>query len=81
MSDQTSLDLTNGFLPAVDPLKQLPLEFKVWEEAAKNLPKLLLSNSLRYTREQLPEFPIKKLKTVAEFERAMMLLSFLGTIS
>lgn len=75
---KTSLDLRNGFLPAADPLKQLPPAFKVWEEVATNLRKLLVSDSLRKTLEQLPVFPVQELKTEAEFERAMLLLSFLG---
>lgn len=60
------------------PLTKLPKAFAVWEETAKNLPKLLVSNFLRNTVEKLPVFPVKKLKNAREFERAMMILSYLG---
>jgi len=71
-------DLSRGFLPATDPLKKLPNDFVEWELLAANLPKFLMSDQLRQRIQNLPDFPLEKLKTAAEYERAMLLLSFLG---
>lgn len=72
------LDLTHGFLPLEDPLKKLPRIFSAWEEIAAHLPKLLVSDQFKKRLENLSEFPVKQLQTEAEYERAMLLLSFLG---
>lgn len=73
------MDLTHGFLPSQDPCQKLPKEFAVLEEIAADLPKLLMTNYLRSTLENLPEFPIDVIKeNTAVLERAMMLFSFLG---
>lgn len=71
-------DPQRGFLPAADPLEQLPAEFGAWEELARNLPKLLVSERLRGRLEQAPAFPIERLAGERERERAMVLLSYLG---
>lgn len=71
-------DLSHGFLPVADPLTELPPIFSIWENVARDLPKLLVSQHTRTIIEQLPAFPIDALKTGAELERAMMLLSYLG---
>ncbi|MDX1902149.1 MAG: hypothetical protein SFW66_09155 [Gammaproteobacteria bacterium] len=71
-------DLSCGFLPATAPLKKLPAAFDVWEQTALHLPKLLLSNQLRHILAKMPVFPVAKLKSPAEIERAMLILSFLG---
>lgn len=68
----------SGFLPVTDPLKKLPNAFKAWEDAAHALPKLLVSSQLRKQLQALPDFPDHRLKSPAEEERAMLLLSFLG---
>lgn len=60
------------------PLAKLPKAFAAWEETAKNLPKLLVSNFVRTTIEGLPKFPVSELKNEREIERAMMILSYLG---
>lgn len=67
-----------GFLPADDPLQQLPTAFDAWENAAKELPKLLLGYDIRTTLSDLPPFPSEKLTTETQFERAMLILSYLG---
>lgn len=72
------VELQHGFLPLTDPLKRLPLDFAPWEELAIQLPKRLVGNSFRKQVEKLPDFPIQKIKTPAEEERAMLILSFLG---
>jgi indoleamine 2,3-dioxygenase len=69
---------TRGFLPDQDPLETLPPVFSPWESVAKNLPKLLLAKDFRAIITSLPAFPVTALKTQAEIERAMQLLSYLG---
>lgn len=71
-------DSANGFLPVADPLTALPPAFIEWEQAARQLPKWLLSDRLQHLIEQLPPFPVNTLSSAAEFERAMLILSFLG---
>lgn len=71
-------NLNNGFLPFPDPLEKLPDDFSAWENVANNLRKLLVSDCLRITLESLPPFPTKKLRNETEYERAMLILSFLG---
>ncbi|OGT39941.1 MAG: hypothetical protein A3E81_02150 [Gammaproteobacteria bacterium RIFCSPHIGHO2_12_FULL_36_30] len=71
-------DLSHGFLPKKDPIKTLPEIFHAWEKCVHALPKLFLSDQLREHILSLPDFPIAELKTEAEFERAMMMLSYLG---
>lgn len=71
-------DLSYGFLPSRDPLQRLPQAFDVWEKLAAELPKLLVSKHTRPTIDHLPEFPLMELKTGAELERAMLLLSYFG---
>lgn len=71
-------DFSHGFLPTSDPLQALPVEFAPWEEMARLLPKLLVSDQYRKNLQALPNFPIDKLHSPAELERAMLLLSFLA---
>jgi indoleamine 2,3-dioxygenase len=75
---KTSLDLANGFLPINDPLTSLSTEFQAWEETAAELPKLLVSNQFKKRLENLPFFAVEKLHTLTEYERAMLIFSFLG---
>ena len=67
-----------GFLPAQDPLKQLPAPFKAWEDVARQLPKLMASDQLHRTIVDLPPFPRNEIHDHREMERAMVLLSYLG---
>jgi indoleamine 2,3-dioxygenase len=67
-----------GFLPFQDPLKRLPGPFEAWEEAALHLPKLLVSDQLRRAIGDLPPFPVELINEDREYERAMVLLSYLG---
>jgi indoleamine 2,3-dioxygenase len=71
------MNLKRGFLPENDPLQQLPSPFDLWDAYGKELPKLLLSNSLRTILEQMPILTIEKLQD-DHLERAMLLLSFFG---
>jgi indoleamine 2,3-dioxygenase len=65
-----------GFLPAQDPLDQLPPWFSAWDEMGRMLPKLLVSDRLRPAIEAMPVLDISQLETQPERERAMMLLSY-----
>lgn len=86
MNQQASvLDLTpfpvdpqRGFLPAPDPLTQLPSIFGSWEEVARELPQLLVAGTIRQNIEQLPILKVATLHEQRQLERAMMLLSYLG---
>jgi len=74
----SGIDHTRGFLPLQDPLTHLPSVFDAWESVALGLPKLLASDQVRRTIEQLPPFPIEAINDGRERERAMVLLSYLG---
>ncbi len=67
-----------GFLPPFDPLTRLPEEFEPWEQIARELPKLLASTRVQTFLDPAPPFVASALRTHAELERAMLLLSFLG---
>lgn len=72
------VDPQRGFLPSSDPLDRLPAAFVSWEEIAHDLPKLLVAGTLRSVLEQLPVLKISSLRTPAQLERAMLLLSYFG---
>ena len=71
------IDPTYGFLPSNDPLTELPTQFAAWDQAGRELPKLLLSDRLRSILEEIPLLDHSALNTKAEKERAMVLLSFI----
>jgi indoleamine 2,3-dioxygenase len=72
------LNSARGFLPLQDPLTHLPQAFDTWESVACGLPKLLASDHIRRTIQELPAFPLDEVTNDRERERAMMLLSYLG---
>ncbi len=72
------ISLDRGFLPANDPLGRLPHAFQAWEKTAAELPKLLVSDQLRQVLQELPPFDSDQLRSEAEIERAMVILSYLG---
>lgn len=72
------LSETRGFLPHSDPLLCLPDTFSAWERVGHNLPKYLAGLSLRKAVDALPTFKTDALKTEAEVNRAMVILSFIG---
>jgi indoleamine 2,3-dioxygenase len=72
------VDPTRGFLPAQDPLAQLPAGFEAWDELATELPRLILTGRLRPILESLPELDPSTLRGDGELRRAMLVLSFLG---
>jgi indoleamine 2,3-dioxygenase len=67
-----------GFLPSQDPLPGLPAAFDAWEQLAVELPKLMATTRVRTFLEQAPAFDVGLLRNEAEFERAMLILSYLG---
>lgn len=69
---------TNGFLPVTAPLRRLPAPFDEWEDLALQLPKYLAGDGIRRVIEGMPPFPVEKLTTGREIERAMSALSYLG---
>ncbi len=71
-------DTRRGFLPASDPLVRLPAAFDAWEGVAAELPKRLAAGRVRRALAQLPACDTARLRTPAELERAMLLLSFFG---
>lgn len=73
-------DFTHGFLPPEDPLNRLSEPFEYWEQTGDALPKLALSRHIRPVVEDLPPFPLDRLDTLAEHERAISLLSFLANL-
>jgi indoleamine 2,3-dioxygenase len=73
-----NLSPSRGFLPLSDPLPRLPTAFDAWEEVAQALPKLLVTDQIRTILENLPPFPLDEIRTDAERDRAMLVLSFLG---
>jgi indoleamine 2,3-dioxygenase len=56
----------------------LPQPFDAWENVALGLPKLLASDHIRRTIEELPPFPSDPITDERELERAMTMLSYLG---
>ena len=73
-----NFSLTNGFLPATDPVSSLPQELLAYEQIAKQLPKLLSNTTIRPLIDALPPFDLTVLDTLAQHERAMMILSFIA---
>ncbi|MCS7162226.1 MAG: indoleamine 2,3-dioxygenase [Bacteroidia bacterium] len=68
-----------GFLPAEDPLRELPQALGCWDELAYELPKLLASGRVRYFLKQMPLLdPLPYLATDATWRRAMQVLSYFG---
>ncbi len=76
--DAFDIDPDRGFLPAADPLRRLPDACDAWEEAARDLPKLLVSDRVRSFLESLPPFNESRLRGERDYRRAMMLLSYIG---
>lgn len=66
-----------GFLPEADPLQRLDA-FPAWEAVASDLSHLINASRVREAVLALPVMDTARLNTVAEQERAMMLLSFMG---
>lgn len=76
--EQCQVSIDRGFLPSPDPPDRLPTAVTPWEEIAHDRPKLLVAGKLRSTLEPLPILDTAQLKTNAQYQRAMLLLSYFG---
>jgi indoleamine 2,3-dioxygenase len=72
------VDPVRGFVPAQDPVEQLPAVFEAWERLGRELPALLRSGTLRPALEGLGVPDLGRLEDEGQLRRAMLLLSFLG---
>ena len=75
-----NISSNTGFLPE-HPSTELPGNyFREWEKAARNLPQLISSKTVKDVIDLLPEreFTMTTLSTEAEWRRAYMLVSFLA---
>ena len=69
------VNLTTGFLPEQDPLKNLTSYFAIWDKTANQLPGLLMTSRLRSAMEHLPVLDIQRLEDEMQIHRAMLLLT------
>lgn len=67
-----------GFLPAEDPLVDLPPEFAEWNRLAHELPYLVLTSRVRSTLANFETPNLDLLTTNRELERAMQIISALS---
>ncbi len=74
-----AVDPTNGFLPAEDPLQALPPAYAEWDGLAADIPAMLLTGTLRRRLEAMAVLDLDALNGERELERAMLVLSLLGT--
>jgi indoleamine 2,3-dioxygenase len=68
-----------GFLPMEDPLLSLPDYYTPWESAGHELPKRLMSGSVRPWLSSLPILDTEGLTDRKSLDRAMLLLSYFGS--
>jgi indoleamine 2,3-dioxygenase len=80
IADSGAVDVhpERGFLPAVDPLRELPPGFAAWEERARDLGRWIVSGRARQAIDWMPLLDPAALADGPELRRAMLLLSFLG---
>lgn len=67
------IDQVTGFLPAQDPLTQLPPYFAAWDALGARLPALLLAGRARSALERMPLLDSARLDSARECERALLL--------
>ncbi|MEM7797624.1 MAG: hypothetical protein AAF633_00415 [Chloroflexota bacterium] len=67
-----------GFLPAEDPLTELPPAFAEWDRLGRELPYLVLTGRVRRTLADFKTPDLEQLTTQGELERAMLIMSSLG---
>ena len=67
-----------GFLPREDPRDLLPDRFAPWEATLARLSALMTAGRLRDEVDRWPELKAGSLETVADLNRAMLLLSVVG---
>lgn len=66
-----------GFLPAEDPLTELPPPFAAWDRLSADLPYLVLTSRVRSTLANFKTPDLNLLTTKGELERAMLIVSAL----
>lgn len=71
------IDEVRGFLPAEDPLKALTPELCEWDALSSDLSALLRTGLIFEVIQELPDFDVSLLKTNAQKERALAMLSLL----
>ncbi|RDA83898.1 hypothetical protein CP532_3365 [Ophiocordyceps camponoti-leonardi (nom. inval.)] len=83
--DRPSVDLAefavtrNAFLPECSPLQKLPDPYyQPWEAIARRLPSLLEADALRQSVAELPVLSTARLRSVAEWRRAYVMLAFIA---
>ncbi len=76
--EKFDVNAKTGFLPAQDPLTSLPSSYEPWDIAIHRLPVLLIAGQARSYIDQMPQLGIDQLTSEAEFERALLVLSYLG---
>lgn len=74
-----SVDPVRGFLPAQDPVRQLPAYYAPWERTITVLPMLLTADMTASAIERLPLLATDRLETNGQVERAMLLLSLFAS--
>ncbi len=67
-----------GFLPAEDPLQQLPIAFSSWDEISKQIPSLLIAGKTRTIVKQMEQLKIAGLQHKSELWRAFLVLSVIA---
>lgn len=72
---QFNVDRERGFLPAEDPIRELPSRYKAWDHLANNLTDFINAGIVREQIDQLPLLEYPAFDSPAELERAMLLLS------
>lgn len=70
------VDENLGYLPGVEPLRALPAAFAEWDEIGAAMPKLLRMGRARDLLRHVSPLDTTQLRTAAEVERAMLLLSY-----
>lgn len=73
-----NVDSKRGFLPANDPLTELPKAYKAWDDLAKNLTSYINAGVVREKIDALPLIKNPHFEQAQEWERAMLLLSTFG---
>lgn len=68
----------HGFLPDAPPLARLPRYYVAWDELAYNLPDIVTAGLLSSEVARLPDISPDRLGAHLAYERAMMVLSFIG---
>lgn len=72
------IDPIRGFLPSQNPISQLPASHRLWDEAVAQLPDWMEAEKQQEELNKMEQLSIEGLSTLAEQERAMLILSFLG---